>query len=250
MADADPVTSESLAAEFKAKCPEPTLAVYAPEIADAAMQLVANVDGPQVVTPQQFMWIKGAVIWRETRAGNAPGMIPKGPSGSGDWTARGGPKWCATPHCRIINSLDELPKPWSPARTKVVVDSKPTYPLHPFPWVIPDDGRGWGRSLGQGDWASQWDFIQRVGEDGVPLWQVAGPSILWTGGILLGHLNHFPGNFGAGVSAYNDGDGAESYVLAHGEGVDEATTGGDYSHEVLLNASTWSGLAELAPRAT
>lgn len=248
--DAAPAdTLESLTTEFQTKCPEPTLAAYAPEIAAATVKLVVEADGPQVVTPRQFLWVKGAVIWRETRAGNAQGMVPRGPAGSGDWTARAGPKWCAIPNGKLITSLADLPQGWNAARTKVMVDGKPTYPLHSFPWVIPVDEKGWGRGLGQGDAASNWPFIQRVGDDGVPLWQVAGPSILWTAGILLGHLNHFPGNFGAGVAAYNNGDGSEEFALAHSEGVDGLTTGGNYSHEVLTNAAAWSGLSELAPKA-
>lgn len=242
------VTLDSLAAELKAKCPHPTLAAYAPEIAAATMKLIVEPDGPQVVTPRQFMWLKAAIIWRETMAGFAPGMVPVGPAGSGDWTARGGPKWCATPHCKLINSPEELPKAWAPARTALIVDGKVTYPLHAFPWVIPDDDRGWGRGLGQGDWASQWEFIQQVNSYGVPLWQIPESSILWTAGILLGHLTHFPEDFGAGCAAYNDGDGSEAYVLAHGEDVDAGTTGKNYSRAVLTWAAEWGGLALLAPK--
>jgi hypothetical protein len=190
-----------------------------------------------------------AIGQHETLWGEAAAMKPKGPGGTGDWTARKG-AWLQEKGVRIVNTL---PPGWGAAKGSV------------GPWAIPSDGLGWGRGLMQVDFLASLNFdwkdplknIVRGAEilKGKMAYLAATPKTptLTIGDTAAKSRGVAPGTYKdprpltgsklleGSIAAYNTGELNVLRSLAVGVPADKTTTGGNYSADVLSKGVAVAG---------
>lgn len=160
-----------------------------------------------------------AVMDRESEGGEAPGYHPKGPAGTGDWTARRG-HWLHSPHVRVVT---ELPPGWHPPR-----DDEGN--VLPGPYAIPADGMGWGRGLMQHDYERALLFD----------WRDPATNIDEGAKLLAELLAEFPRARSSAIAAYNCGAGNVRKAILLGHDCDHFTTGRNYSADVLRRLAAFA----------
>lgn len=156
---------------------------------------IVRVAGEEQVSP----FLLTAVLWQESNFGAA--LKPPGPAGTGDFTARRG-HWVGAPHTQTFPDAASLPPGWRA-------------PPGPGPYAIPDDGRGFGRGLGQDDyvsgdppansydWTNPYLAISYMAKLLAKKQRLVASLVSRGGGTIGGNDLAY-----AAVSAYNHGEGA------------------------------------------
>jgi hypothetical protein len=189
----------------------------------AAQQYAALVQ--QVATEQGVLpGILFGIGWRETLWGTAKALDVPGPSGTGDWTARGG-SYLTAAGVTVISDEATFPAGWSYSGNG--------------PWAIPEDGKGWGRGLMQIDYAASVSIN----------WEDPYTNITQGAKIYLQKATYINARVDqlspaelekAAIAAYNCGQAAVVKALLAGNDVDSTTTGGNYSKDILSHIASWS----------
>lgn len=165
-------------------------------------------------------FILAGIMERESISGAA--LYPKGPSGTGDWTARP-PGWSIAKHGKIVTKLpltDGVQR-WMP---------HPSLPNGPF--YIPLDEKGWGRGLMQIDEAVHYDWLHandwtnpKVLIDKAAKELSANLALMAKGGLKGSLLVH------AAVSGYNVAPSTALADARAGRSPDANTTGKNYARD-------------------
>lgn len=188
----------------------------------AELVAAAAVSHPHpLITPERLAWVLTGIGMRETGLGTSRDLDTPGPGGTGDRGAR---------HRRPNPHLHRVP---------AVYQGVANLPdEHRRVYVLPLDGRGWGRGLWQWDWEMEAERCQVLLADGTPAW--ADPRANAVGGaeIFLEKLAAL-GQERQAIAAYNCGVGGVRAALSAGQNIDANTTGGDYSRWVLARLQEW-----------
>lgn len=188
-----------------------------------------------------------AVLDRETVCGAA--TVPKGPTGTGDWTPRLWSRYQTRSGANaIFHGTSAQFRHWRPT----VEEFRRHFPKHrqapgemPPELCMPADGQGFGRGLMQIDYAypPNAEFLAKKMPDGTPAWQDAAQNID-AGAAMLAHLVRiFQGDEWLAAAGYNaDFERVQAALLAMGgvggeaqrhAAADALTTGRNYASDVI-----------------
>lgn len=165
-------------------------------------------------------FVLAGIMERESISGAA--LYPRGPTGTGDWTARP-PGWSISKHGKIVT---QLPLTDGVLRWK----AHPTLPNGPY--YIPEDEKGWGRGLMQLDFAIHYDWLRSHDWTNPATIIRKAASVLGDNlamaaraGLKGATLLH------AAVSGYNLTPSVAIAAAKAGKNPDEKTTGGNYARD-------------------
>ena len=177
-------------------------------------------------------YLLAGIMWRESLAGVA--LTPKNdPGGTGDWTTRG-TGWTGKYGGVVVDEKD-LPAGW-------IKSSR-----WGKPYVIPADGKGWGRGLMQIDYGAHHDWIE------ANRWEEPRVIIRYAAQVLRDNFAFFMKNGLTGdqlkmaaVAAYNLAPSAVLKNVQAGDSPEKSTTGGEYATFVINKASAYQKASGIA----
>ncbi len=179
---------------------------------------------------------------RETLCGNSPQLDHMGPTGTGDFAPR---HWRRYVKRQDADNFKHWTADWK------VGDAEPPPIL-----CLPSDGRGWGRGLGQIDFAADTVWCLQKLPDGRFLWEDAESNIDKVAELLQAGIVTFDGDEWLAAASYNAGPEnvrkalllvpVDSTPEERHKCADEVTTGRDYAKDVISRRGRFA--QQLAPQ--